>query len=48
VSREPDEGSEVEEDPAPRASPLRIVATLVLLGFVLSILVPLTQLLGAD
>lgn len=37
-----------EDDVAPRASPLRIIATLVLLGFLLSILVPVAQLLGAD
>lgn len=37
-----------DEDLAPRASPVRIIATLLLIGFLLSILVPVAQLLGAD
>lgn len=43
-----DEPDDAEEDLAPRASPIRILATLLLVGFLLSILVPVAQLLGAD
>lgn len=40
------EDEETAEDLAPKASPVRIIATIVLLGFLLSILVPVAQLLG--
>lgn len=40
----PDDGGDL----APRASVIRVLAGVVLLGFLLSILVPVAQLLGAD
>lgn len=41
-----EEDAETLEDLAPKASPVRIIATIVLLAFVLSILIPVAQLFG--